>query len=231
MQARDQKLAVLITLCVVESKDPHCCGTPILFQLNTRSSEIRNLSICLVCLNSSHNGSTRFNFPSPAITNRHSQSRDSSRNQLHLHASRHADLFEEFNRLPLQPDSIYLPPQHQPINPEDEDDVVPDQHAAFGIAKATRDTREAGWRDLRLSELVAGDVAGHGSGANGIGGGAADRAATDGSRVERQQNGVVASQTGQPVVGPARGPVGVPVGVRQGMRAVGTNGVGSSLRS
>lgn len=47
-------------------------------------------------------------------------------------------------------------PQYQPLNPEDEDDVVPDQHAAFGITRAMENRREAVWRDLGLEELVNG---------------------------------------------------------------------------
>ena len=47
-----------------------------------------------------------------------------------------------------------MPPQHQPINPEDEDDVVPDQHAAFGIQRATMRQQEPAWRDLGLGELM-----------------------------------------------------------------------------
>lgn len=47
-----------------------------------------------------------------------------------------------------------MPPQNQPLNPEDEDDVVPDQHAAFGIQRATQKTKEAAWKDLGLAELM-----------------------------------------------------------------------------
>ena len=61
-----------------------------------------------------------------------------------------------------------------PINPEDEDDVVPDMHAAFGINRAMGQTgmpapsgersgrgnlggrAEEVWRDLGLEELVNG---------------------------------------------------------------------------
>lgn len=49
-----------------------------------------------------------------------------------------------------------VPPQHQPINPDDEDDVVPDQHAAFGIQRATQKVREPAWRDLGLERLMDG---------------------------------------------------------------------------
>jgi Apc13p protein len=47
-----------------------------------------------------------------------------------------------------------VPPHNQPLNPEDEDDVVPDQHAAFGIQRATQKTREAAWKDLGLADLM-----------------------------------------------------------------------------
>lgn len=64
-------------------------------------------------------------------------------------------------------------PQYQPANPEDEDDVVPDQHAAFGITRAMERRREAVWRDLGLEGLVGG--LGHGGrfrdGRGGRGGG------------------------------------------------------------
>ena len=62
---------------------------------------------------------------------------------------------QEFTRPPhLPPEPIYVPPHHQPPNPEDEDDVVPDQHAAFGIQRATQAKREVAWRDLGLQELM-----------------------------------------------------------------------------
>ncbi len=56
-----------------------------------------------------------------------------------------------------------------PVNPEDEDDVVPDMHAAFGINRALGQglegaavgpaagpghPREPAWRDFGLEELV-----------------------------------------------------------------------------
>lgn len=57
-----------------------------------------------------------------------------------------------------------------PLNPEDEDDVVPDMHAAFGITRAlgqngvgggaeggeagTGEQREPVWRDLGMERLV-----------------------------------------------------------------------------
>ena len=83
-------------------------------------------------------------------------SADSSHTYVHLLSPHHADLFEAFTQkstLP-QPDEIFVPPQYQPPNPEDEDDVVPDQHAAFGIQRATMQKREPAWRDLGLRELM-----------------------------------------------------------------------------
>ena len=109
------------------------------------------------------------------------KSKDSSYHYIHFKSAHLADLFEvcifpfyfsfavvcipfkyqlthlilqEFSRPQLPNEEIYVPPQHQPINPEDEDDVVPDQHAAFGIQRATQAKREPAWKDLGLEELV-----------------------------------------------------------------------------
>ncbi|MCJ1275049.1 hypothetical protein MMC21_002849 [Puttea exsequens] len=90
-------------------------------------------------------------------------SKDSSHTYIHFLSPRHADLFEEFNRPPHLPnETIYVPPQYQPPNPEDEDDVVPDQHAAFGITRAMGTAGagsgggrgESAWKDLGLDELM-----------------------------------------------------------------------------
>lgn len=71
-----------------------------------------------------------------------------------MQRARDADLFEDFCKDKLPADDIYVPPHLQPINPEDEDDVVPDQHAAFGVQKATQKVREPAWKDLGLGELM-----------------------------------------------------------------------------
>lgn len=74
-----------------------------------------------------------------------------------MHHSHHADLLEQFTNLTssqLAPEDIYIPPHLQPVNPEDEDDVVPDQHAAFGIQRATQMKQEPVWRDLGLDQLL-----------------------------------------------------------------------------
>jgi hypothetical protein len=74
-----------------------------------------------------------------------------------MHHSHHADLLEQFTNVTssqLAPEDIYIPPHLQPVNPEDEDDVVPDQHAAFGIQRATQNKKEPTWRDLGLDELL-----------------------------------------------------------------------------
>ncbi|KAI9760884.1 MAG: DNA helicase rad5 [Chaenotheca gracillima] len=81
-------------------------------------------------------------------------SRDSNRTYVHLNQPRVADVFEDFCRDKLPKEDIYVPPQHQPINPEDEDDVVPDQHAAFGITRATQTKKEPAWKDLGLDDLM-----------------------------------------------------------------------------
>ena len=84
-----------------------------------------------------------------------------------------------------------------PLNPEDEDDVVPDMHAAFGITRAlgpgapgagaegpgsagAGEQREPVWRDLGLGRLVDGGP-GTGSGS------------PTGARREGRRAGMVAS--------------------------------------
>lgn len=82
------------------------------------------------------------------------QNKDAHHTQVHFHRPRDADLVEQFCRDKLPSDDIYVPAHHQPVNPEDEDDVVPDQHAAFGIQRATQARREPAWRDFGLGELM-----------------------------------------------------------------------------
>lgn len=82
------------------------------------------------------------------------QSKDSSFTYVHFQRGRDADLFEDFCKDKLPDDEIYVPAHNQPINPEDEDDVVPDQHAAFGIQRATQKVKEPAWKDLGLAELT-----------------------------------------------------------------------------
>jgi hypothetical protein len=100
------------------------------------------------------------------------QTRDSMATYLHMHHSHHADLLESFTNptsSQLAPEDIYVPPHLQPVNPEDEDDVVPDQHAAFGIQRATQNKKEPAWRDLGLDELMRrgpGEASGGASRAN-----------------------------------------------------------------
>ncbi|KAL2131161.1 hypothetical protein VTI74DRAFT_5448 [Chaetomium olivicolor] len=96
--------------------------------------------------------------------------KDACYTYVHMHKSQHADLFEDFCKDKLPKDDIVVPPQLQPINPEEEDDVVPDQHAAYGVQKATQKTREPAWKDLGLAELMArGPGSGPASGRGGAG--------------------------------------------------------------
>lgn len=100
--------------------------------------------------------------------------------------------------LPIE--DIYVQPQHQPSNPEDEDDVVPDQHAAFGISRAMERRRETVWRDLGLEALVSG----HGHGGGGPGGGVAGPVAAgaggSGSGATLRGSGGGAAVSGAPAV-------------------------------
>ncbi|OXV10550.1 hypothetical protein Egran_01689 [Elaphomyces granulatus] len=81
----------------------------------------------------------------------------------------------------LPVEEVYVLPQYQPVNPEDEDDVVPDQHAAFGIARAMDLRREPAWRDLGLPDLVSGGGPGTGVAAAGAGAGSGSGAAGPGT--------------------------------------------------
>ncbi|KAK9380124.1 Apc13p protein-domain-containing protein [Kockiozyma suomiensis] len=62
--------------------------------------------------------------------------RDSSRSHIHMTNPRTALFFESWTSDHLPDEDIAIAPEFEPINPEDEDDVVPDQHAAFGILLA-----------------------------------------------------------------------------------------------
>ncbi|KAK4212335.1 Apc13p-domain-containing protein [Rhypophila decipiens] len=101
--------------------------------------------------------------------------KDANYTYIHMHSPRDVDFFEDFCKDKLPSDDIYVPPHLQPINPEDEDDVVPDQHAAFGIQKATMKSREAAWKDLGLAELMR-KGPGNGSGSGAPASGAAGKA-------------------------------------------------------
>lgn len=118
--------------------------------------------------------------PWPLYTNNRlsfPQNKDAQHTSIHLHRARDADLLEQFCRDRLPSDDIYVPAAHQPVNPEDEDDVVPDQHAAFGIQKATQAKREPAWRDFGLGELMGrGPGVGVWKGVAGAGAGGADGA-------------------------------------------------------
>ncbi|KAF9700532.1 hypothetical protein EKO04_002079 [Ascochyta lentis] len=126
--------------------------------------------------------------------------RDSAATYLHMHASHHADLLESFTNMTssqLAPEDIYIPPHLQPLNPEDEDDVVPDQHAAFGIQRATQAKKEPTWRDLGLEELMRRGpraTEGQNAGGSALGRGTAER---------REEEPVIAALRRQP--GPQAG--------------------------
>jgi hypothetical protein len=113
-------------------------------------------------------------------------SRDSSHHHLHLIQSYHADLFEEFTRPPstttnptqpttteppqqpstfLPHEEILLPPELMPLNPEDEDGVVPDMHAAWGINAALG---QGGGQGRVMNGTVTG-MSGAGQGVTGTG--------------------------------------------------------------
>ena len=138
-----------------------------------------------------------------------------------MHHSHHADLLESFTNptsSQLSPEDIYIPPHHQPVNPEDEDDVVPDQHAAFGIQRATQSKKEPTWRDLGLNELLR---RGHGDGSAVRGPAGATAGGVNGGRGEEPVQLALRRQPG------ARGP-GVQTNGAVEMHSVG-GGAGNGL--
>ncbi|KAH6642271.1 Apc13p protein-domain-containing protein [Boeremia exigua] len=146
-------------------------------------------------------------------------SRDSSATYLHMHASRHADLFESFTNSTsskLEFENVDIPPHLQPLNPEDEDDVVPDQHAAFGIQRATQAKKEPTWRDLGLEELLRrGPIAAEVQGAGG-------RAPGRGAAGRKEEEPVITALRRQP--GPQAGlvrPIGSGSDAQSGGSAAG----------
>jgi hypothetical protein len=52
---------------------------------------------------------------------------------------------------------------------------VPDQHAAFGIQRATQKTREAAWKDLGLADLMKKGPGVNAAAGNGSGGSLGNR--------------------------------------------------------
>ncbi|KAF8450033.1 Apc13p protein-domain-containing protein [Kalaharituber pfeilii] len=84
-------------------------------------------------------------------------SRDSNRTYVHFNNPRTAELFEDFCRDKIPNDDVYVPPHHQPINPEDEDDVIPDQHVyklPLESHELFKKTHETAWKDLGLQDLM-----------------------------------------------------------------------------
>lgn len=100
--------------------------------------------------------------------------------------------------LPIE--DIYVQPQHQPSNPEDEDDVVPDQHAAFGITRAMERRREAVWRDLGLEALASGHGNGGGGPGSGVAGPSVTGAGGSGPAATLRGSGGGAAVSGAPTV-------------------------------
>jgi hypothetical protein len=80
---------------------------------------------------------------------------DFERSHIHLSQSRISLFFDEWNKCKLEFDDILVAPEHEPINPEDDDDIIPDQqHASFGLAKSHQNNSRSHWKDLKTKELL-----------------------------------------------------------------------------
>lgn len=115
-----------------------------------------------------------------------------------------------------------MPQYLQPLNPEDEDDVVPDQHAAFGIQRATQGKKEIHWRDLGLEEIARRAHAdGTSSAASAGPAGAVSRAAV----LQTRDEPVMLALRRRPGAGTASAPVAVPGSAAQGPAGRAGNGL------
>ncbi|OAP62790.1 hypothetical protein AYL99_02017 [Fonsecaea erecta] len=83
-------------------------------------------------------------------------------------------------------EEITLPPHLMPVNPEDEDDVVPDMHAAFGINRALNQNQSFG---VIVPGSAAAAVAAAGGGVGGGGAAGGGALGTDGATGEASQAG------------------------------------------
>ncbi len=66
------------------------------------------------------------------------QNKDGHYTYVHFRSASLADQWDDFCQDRLPDDVIYVPPHLEPLNPEHEDEVIPNQHAAFGIQQATQ---------------------------------------------------------------------------------------------
>ncbi|CAN6624280.1 hypothetical protein TRVA0_009S03092 [Trichomonascus vanleenenianus] len=80
--------------------------------------------------------------------------RDSERSHIHMTLPRTAVYFEEWMKSKLEFDDIIVPPEHQPVNPEEEDDMITEQQGMMGIARSHQKAAEPAWRDLALNDLL-----------------------------------------------------------------------------
>ncbi|VVT55272.1 uncharacterized protein SAPINGB_P004513 [Magnusiomyces paraingens] len=84
--------------------------------------------------------------------------KDSERSHVHLALPRSILFFEEWMKLPLEYDDIFVPPELQPPNPDDDHELNADYPLlSFGIPKpsaaSARDKLMA-WKELALGELL-----------------------------------------------------------------------------
>uniref|UniRef100_A0A060T2Q4 ARAD1A10373p n=1 Tax=Blastobotrys adeninivorans TaxID=409370 RepID=A0A060T2Q4_BLAAD len=80
--------------------------------------------------------------------------RDSDRSQVHLRDPRIVEVFEEWMKSKVEFDDIIVPPEHEPADTDEDDELAPDQYAAFGIIKSRQKASEPVWKDLGLRELA-----------------------------------------------------------------------------
>lgn len=80
--------------------------------------------------------------------------RDSERSHVHLAAPRSILFFEEWMKLSLDFDDIYVPPELQPPSLDDDQDFTANQ-LPFGIPKSLQQREKImAWKELAIAELI-----------------------------------------------------------------------------
>jgi hypothetical protein len=78
--------------------------------------------------------------------------RDAERSHVHMSKPRVALFYTDWLKTKLEHENITVPPVHQPVNPDDDEDAVADQHAPSDIRNGRK--RELRWKALGLKERM-----------------------------------------------------------------------------
>jgi hypothetical protein len=80
--------------------------------------------------------------------------KDSERSHIHIDP-RIALYFEEWTKSKPDFDDILVPPEHQPLSPDDDDSINPDQGSSLLIGSSVKKPKLSAWDHLGLRELAS----------------------------------------------------------------------------